>query len=36
LAYDKLLIVLKDCVGNADFKPIDFIQAAKSLQYIFR
>jgi dedicator of cytokinesis protein 1 len=36
LAYNKLLVVLKECVDNATLKPMDLIQAMKSLKYIFK
>ncbi len=36
LAYNKLLIVLKECVQDADLRPMDLIQAMKSLKYIFK
>lgn len=36
LAYNKLLVVLKECVENETLKPKDVIDAAKALKYIFR
>ena len=36
LAYNKLLVVLSECVEQATMKPMDLIQAMKSLKYIFK
>ncbi len=36
LAYNKLLLVLKECVEGAYLRPMDLTQAMKSLKYIFR
>ncbi len=36
LAYNKLLIVLKECVDDGDLKPRELLQAMKSLKYIFK
>lgn len=36
LAYNKLLLVLKECVDNAVTKPADLVQAMKSLKYVFK
>jgi dedicator of cytokinesis protein 1 len=36
LAYNKLLVVLKECVDNATTKPKDLIEAMKCLRYVFK
>ncbi len=36
LAYNKLLVVLKECVDNSTTKPMELVQAMKCLQYVFK
>ena len=36
LAYNKLLLVLKECIDDSTLKPKELIQAMKSLKYIFK
>ena len=36
LAYNKLLIVLRECVENGTLKPVELTQTMKCLRYVFK
>ncbi len=36
LAYNKLLIVLRECVDNGTLKPVELTQTMKCLRYVFK